>query len=382
MNVLIYIKESLLQPVGGSAGYLYNLKQGMKKDAKKNSQVKISFLPPDINTKENNKLKKNGTIKKLLFRFKNLCKLLINTKCHVSNLDLNFYDVIHFHDPISMYSVRDSLKNYKGVVLLTCHSPKPFYKEVYEDIYTNLERKILKIFYKQLEKIDIYAFDRANYIVFPCEEAKEPYLNWNYFNSIPEEKFKYMLSGIEEKKITMVNYRKELNLSNEVFLCSYVGRHNEVKGYNNLKENIIPRLSENFQMVVCGKEGPLYAPNSKYWHEIGWTNNALSYVKNSNLFILPNNETYFDLVLLEVLASGTLCLISNTGGNRYFKRFENDSGIFFYNTRDEFNERLDEIMSLSSEEIKQLELKNRKIFENYFNEIEFFKRYKTLIKNL
>ena len=382
MNVLIYMKESLLKPVGGSTGYIFNLRQGMLKEEQGSSDIKISFLQNDTKIEQNEKTKQKNQIRILLYRIKYLCKLLSNISHHTSNLDLNKYDVIHFHDPISMYSIRDDLKKYNGIILLTCHSPKPFYRETYEDVYTNLERKVLKIFYKQLEKIDIYAFNMANYIVFPCEEAKEPYLKWSYFNTIPEEKFKYMLSGIEEKEITEIDYKKDLNIPDDTFVCSYVGRHNEVKGYNKLKENILPRLNERFQIVVCGKEGPLYAPNNEYWHEIGWTNNALAYVKNSNLFILPNNETYFDLVLLEVLASGTLCLISNTGGNKYFKKFEGNSGIFFYSNRDEFNEKINEIMTLSNDEIDKLKLENRKIFENYFNEVKFFERYKELIKNL
>jgi hypothetical protein len=39
--------------------------------------------------------------------------------------------------------------------------------------------------------------------------------------------------------------------------------------------------------------------------------------------------TYFDLVLLEVISNGKLSLVSSTGGNNFFKKFDLPNLVFF-----------------------------------------------------
>ena len=43
-----------------------------------------------------------------------------------------------------------------------------------------------------------------------------------------------------------------------------------------------------------------------------WTNDPHSLINASDMFILPNKETYFDLIMLEVLSMGKIVLATNT----------------------------------------------------------------------
>ena len=57
-------------------------------------------------------------------------------------------------------------------------------------------------------------------------------------------------------------------------------------------------------------------------------------VSSSDIFILPNKETYFDLVTLEVMREGTSYSYVQTGGNKFFERYGEEYGIFLYNYGD------------------------------------------------
>ena len=60
-----------------------------------------------------------------------------------------------------------------------------------------------------------------------------------------------------------------------------------------------------------------------HWIEVGWTNDPHSLIAASDVFVLPNHETYFDLILLEVLSLGVPVVMSRTGGNKFFEQFNN-----------------------------------------------------------
>ena len=390
MKLLIYKEINELKPTGGPNGYLYNLNCGLS-DIK--SDLQIEFLPSSnvmIETKKKrkwvpnfirkihqsslNKKWANNLKKQYLEEFDNNC-----------NVDFDGYDLVHFHSTFDLYNARKNLENFKGKVLLTSHSPKPAYLE-YIDALSDKKIKNIDEF-MALSKIDEFAFNRADYIIFPCEEAEEPYYNqWDKYKEIHEKnknKYRYILSGIKgcTAKISKEEIRKKYNIPESAFLLSYVGRHNEVKGYDVLKKIGSEVLNnKDIYIIIAGKEGPLYRLENNHWIEVGWTNDPHSIIAASDLFILPNKETYFDLVLLEVLSLGIPTLVSYTGGNKYFEKFE-QSGILYFN--DELT-AINKINNLYNEKNKlnNLGKLNKKIFEDNFNEIIFAQNYIKLIDSL
>ena len=388
-KVLIYFNESDLKPVGGPAGYLYNLKQELERF----NNTNIEFIK-DKPTKQYKIIKKLPKFILNIGRFirhQKERKYLLGNSPKESKVDLNKYDIVHFHSTFSMYRCKDSLKNYKGKVLLTTHSPQPMFLEKYNDGgLLNIEKKLFKkVYLVDFMKIDEYAFNRADYIIFPCKEAEEPYYNtWDKYKTIKEKnsyKYKYLPTGILEvfSKEDSLKYRKKLNIDSNEFVISYVGRHNITKGYNVLKDVGKTLLNEdNITFLIGGKEEPLKGLKNKKWIEIGWTNDPFSLINSSNIFILPNKNTYFDLIMLEVLSLGKVVVASNTGGNKYIKNLDNSDGVFLYNNIEELKIIIKQLKQLPKEELKKLEIKNKLLFKQNFTVEKFYNNYINILENI
>ena len=335
MKVLIYLEENKLSPRGGpyGVGYYY------KKEIERHNDKDIEFLKSNYeNITKKRKIKQliPKTIVNLIKSLRQVwtIKNLFNDKENKSfNVDFNNYEIIHFHTTLHLFEARSQLKNYKGIVLLSSHSPVPLAQEICES-YGKIVHFFIPDVLEKYQMIDKYAFDRADYFVFPCADAEEPYINaWPEYYNLKlkkHDRYRYVPSGISavKNKRTRKEIFDELGLDENTFLISYVGRHNEVKGYDLLKkigERII-HLIDNSHFVICGDEKPLKGLESLQWSEIGWTTDQYSYISASDVFVLPNRETYFDLVMLEVLSLGKIVVASRTGGNKYFEKM-NVNGV-------------------------------------------------------
>lgn len=385
-RLLIYMTEDELKPTGGQAGYNYNLNEGLKEIG----TTGYAFLPSSNNARSKIKAMKDGQIKRIVFVFLRIGNYfrLLHKKRSFAKCDLENYDVVHFHNVKDMYEARSSLDNYKGKVLLTSHSPKPFSMEIYEDVITPFEKVCFGTMYKRLICMEEYAFNRATHIIFPCEYAEEPYYNkWSEYSSIHshnKEKYRYLLTGARQcvAKVDKVEYRKKYGIPQDAFVVSYVGRHNSTKGFDNLKLLGKSLLKDtNTYILVAGKEEPLKGLEHDRWIEIGWTNDPYSLINASDVFVLPNKETYFDLVMLEVLSLGKIVVASKTGGNKFFETI-NTGGIFLYSNIEEASHAVNELRLMNTTGRKSLEEKNRLLFEKYFNEIVFAKNYTDLVNSI
>lgn len=387
MKVLIYMELSQLRPVGGPLGYVNNLKELILKER----NADIEFLVGEKNFRKwKSKFKiDNWTLFPKLAKFlKLLAKfyLLIYGKKHVAIVNLDDYDMVHFHSPLDMYSCRDSLESYKGKVILTSHSPTLLSKEVYDGL--RWYDKFFGYFvYNKLFRMDDYSFNRADYFIFPCKEAEEPYYHsWSGFKQLREEKasrFYYLPTGINPcfAKESRQSIRKKYGIPENAFLICYVGRHNAIKGYDLLKQigcNFLEKHPDSY-VIVAGKEEPMKKPVLSNWIEVGWTNDPHSIIAASDVFVLPNRETYFDLVMLEVLSLGKIVVASKTGGNKYFK---NRDSVMLYDTPDEAVMLLDRLYSSDSTEKTILESRSKELFEKEFTCQKFYNTYKQILSQI
>lgn len=385
-KLLIYVNEEDLKPTGGASGYNYNLQHGLKKINAQN----YYFLQDVDKTRNKVKRIKDSIFKKklfVLFRIANYYLLLKKHKSY-AKVNLNEYDIVHFHNVKDLYEARTSLNEYKGIVVLTSHSPKPFSFEIYEDVISDFEKRFFGKMYKKLIVMERFAFKRADYIFFPCEDAEEPYYKkWKEYKKIHEEnekKYRYMLTGTKEckAKISKKDYRREKQIPENAFVVSYAGRHNQTKGYDKLKR-IGQKLlqQEDVYFMIAGKEEPLKGLKHPHWCEIGWTNDPHSLIKASDVFVLPNEETYFDLIMLEVLSLGKIVIASRTGGNKFFEKID-APGVMLYSDEKQAIELIEKIKHMSFDERAVLEKRNHELFKEKFSNPVFAQNYVNIINSL
>lgn len=373
-----------LAPVGGPRGYLYHLKRQLDKLLIDN----IEFLPSE----------NDEWIIERIFPFFKSIRISLNIVLsqyqaifgfrHKAKIDLNRYDVIHFHDTFSMFSVRDSLKHYNGKIVLTSHSPTILSNEWKEEA-SKYKKKFCGGMLNRLIEMDEYAFNRADFLFFPCEDAEEPYFkSWDGFKEVKKlkaDKFRYIPSGINPcfPKLTRKEVLCKYNIPQNAIVFAYAGRHSEIKGYDLLKKigsSILPKY-ENVYFLIAGIEKPLTRLEHPRWIEAGWTNDPHSLIAASNAFILPNKETYFDLIMLETLSLGKIVIASNTGGNKYFRKFESD-GIILFNDIQEAISSCERVIRLDNTTVMSLEQENRKMFNDNFTIDIFAKHYSDLVNNI
>lgn len=392
MRVLVYLPEEKLTPKGGpfAVGYYYYKEMCRRnehtlefthvnekyEDSHRKGRMITSKLPNWIN-------KLHRTVRGIL----NRKALLYGKRCApIHNYDE--YDMIHFHQADHFYLERNNLKNYKGIILYQSHSPLPWGQEQCKDISKWYEWCIPHMVEKY-EEIDKWCFDRADYIIFPCQDAEEPYLkNWTYYSTIKElykEKYRYILTGIMPAfaKQSREDVLKKYGVPNDGFVISYVGRHNTVKGFDILKDIANRYFSKepNAWVISAGLEEPFKRLPHKRWKEIGFTNDPHSLISASDVFVLPNRVTYFDIVMIEVLSLGKIVIASRTGGNKYFEK-QNLPGVMLYDSVEEAVELLEKVKSMSPEERAEKERKNHEFFVNHLSSSAMYDSYITLLKEI
>ena len=378
MKVLLYLPYEKLAPKGGPLGVGYNINQELKR----RGITTVEFYHDNRNQKSEGKI---GQLFKWLKSYMSLFYFPTEKKSDL----FNQYDIVHFQSVKDFYRERRAIKKFKGKTVLTSHSPVPMALEMYEDIKNKFPKFKSELLLKKLKKIDEYAFSSADFIIFPCEYAEEPYINnWKEYSDIRarrKSRYFYCPTGIvpSKAKRSEEDVKKELNLQKDTFLISYVGRHNAVKGYDTLKKigsQILAR-DEKVSFVICGKEYPMSGLEHERWIEIGWTNDAHSYINAADVFVLPNKETFFDLIMLEVLSLGKIVVASRTGGNKFFEE-HGVKGVFLYNTLEEAVEIIEKIKTMSKEERLDLENQNKEYFEKNLTVSQYLDKYLGIISQI
>ena len=103
-------------------------------------------------------------------------------------------------------------------------------------------------------------------------------------------------------------------------------------------------------------------------------------VEASDVFVLPNRLTYFDLVLIEVLATGRIILAANNGGNRYFAG--RSSGVVLFSGEQDFVEKIEWIQRLPQGERSRMEENNQRLYHSEFHLEDFGRRYAAIVNTI
>ena len=240
--------------------------------------------------------------------------------------------------------------------------------------------------YFKWQKIEKDAFENAaDIILFPTKESIEPYSSvLEYFYEVEKNKcFLFLPTGCCQLELdkNCVDFRKKYNITTP-YIISYIGRHNKIKGYDLLKDIALKVLSErdDVTFVIGGKLSSDIQPlNHPRWIELGFVNPP-DVLSISDCFVLPNRQTYFDLVLLEVMSMGIPVFASATGGNKSV--YNATKAITLYTEIDECVEKINSYLDADIDIKEQMKNKTLQAYkDNYTLEI-FAKNYVALIESL
>lgn len=236
---------------------------------------------------------------------------------------LRTHDVVHAHytrDADVLLRLRESGR-WTGKIILSSHCPEAPALEMSAILKP---KHYCDRYYGQVEKVllerDLAAFRGADAWVFPSEGAMEPYhQTLPGFTELAKHKtVRFLPTGIRAKdRPTHEAVCARRMAPPEAPQITFVGRHESVKGYDLFVEAGMRFLDEHpTAHIVCAGTGPIRPPSHPRWHELGRINDVPALMAASDLFVLPNRRTYYDLVLIEALSAGIPVLATATGGNR------------------------------------------------------------------
>ena len=395
MKVLIWTKQIELKNIGGPSGYLYNIKKYLDL----HPQKEISFYPIEYHVVKktyNGKffVEIRNFIKRILYPFL-FVKCLYDNYFSVVSLSeedtelLSKYDFVHVHYLSHILQSFTNYNNKSTKIILTTHNPEPLIDQLAEEFHSKWVLKVIPFFRNYFIMKEIKAYEIVDFIMFPVEESIEPYINRSnlYQRRFKELRNKFFFTPTAINEIDL-NFSDEhllykYNIPSSALKICYIGRHNTIKGYDTIKEAAkhIWNVQPNIYFVIGGKEEPLKGMQDPRWLELGWVNTQ-SLLNEIDVFILPNKDTYFDLILLEVLRQGVPVILTRTGGNKWFEK-RNKEAMFYYSSGN-INELVGIVNDLYNrkEELSSLRVFNRAFFEREHTMDKYIKLYLSNLHSL
>ena len=400
-KVLIWDISFKLANIGGPAGYLYNIHEYLRT----NPCEQIVFLS-DLYSKRQMKEEKQELSHKqelieriksnrFFFRVNDLFFILWKQyhTCNVqlpNDLNLNDFDLVHFHQVNDVRRYASLLKHTRCKTILTTHCPCPMTDEQLAG-----HPWYYLLFAPWLRWQERQCYKKADYLMFPCKEAREPYEKdariRQLFHTM-EQKIMYCPSAIQDVEVEERKMQRFFNygIPKDAFVITYFGRHNKIKGYDILKrvgEQLLPKYPNLY--FLCAGKGEIAPLQHPRWIELGFISNTAELLHQSNLYILPNRETYFDLIVLEVLRSATPIILTENGGNRYFCSIPHNErvGMHFVAT-DAVTDICSKAAALidycnaNIQAYSEFGMANRRLWESRFVMNEYIKNYLSQINQV
>lgn len=312
-----------LKPSGGSSGYLYNLQASLKVNNINNIKI--------INI---NKRKKHffRELKILLSKNKYEQKKIETYKQAINkNLaTLQNSNIIHFHTVPDLYYFSQAYNLKKHTVLLSHHAPELSEDYMYRLCVDKVGKKNANKIKKQQRKMDVLAFKKANYLIYPCEGAVSPYIDFFHSNNIDyAKKLRYVITSSQPftPKLSKDQYRDKFAIPKDKKVITYVGRKETVKGFDIFCEIAKIFNNDTNLFFVTAGVGDIKSPVQSNFLDIGWTDDPDSLVNATDILLIPNKNTYFDLIIIQALSLNKTIVTTKTGGNTWFE--DKDMNLFF-----------------------------------------------------
>lgn len=373
------------ESVGGPSGYLYNLYAGA-------NEIEIFpdfiYLVDNKVGNETNSANKNNILTKVKEMFPAIREFLYFFK--QGNIfkkklgeTIKKYDLIHVHTTETLLYLRWFCK-YKGKVVFTPHRPEKVRDELLE-VMCRKKKGTYRLLGKWYDYLESQSYRLADIFIFPSKGAMGIYKSFPGFNKYSKgKKIKYLYTGIREKKVSLSRdeYRRKNHIEENAFVIAFIGRHNAIKGYDRLVD-IFPKLEENgVEFIIAGKIENENYPHNKRWHELGYITDTQNLMNASDVVVIPNRNTYFDLVILEALSLGKIVITSNTGGNIDISN-DTDAVVLFDNEKEEsLLKTVNLIRSLPANKRDELEKAALAFYRENCTEKMFANKYMKIINDI
>lgn len=389
-KILIWDMGLRLRDAGGPTGYIWNLKTYMSSNhGEYSDQI---FFYSDIFKNANIKISLFDRIVNAVLRHLGLGTLAVlyttyyaHSKINRNVLDqLRQFDYVHIHNMHFILRYASQLRLNGLKIIYTTHTPEFLFDEIISSNKLKAIEKAL-IIRNHYIKRELYAYKAADYILFPVPGVEECYT----CSSLKAKKFFEKANNIfytptailDDNIVSTHNEALINNVPKGAITIGYIGRHTVVKGYEYLKKIAAEILSvrDDVYFIIGGNQGGSCPLNHPHWIELGWVNTR-EVLKDLNLFILANQQTYFDLIALEVMRSSTPIVTTLTGGNKYLSTINNGSLTFI--PTDDYKESAKIILQLLDKNLCDLGIKSRELFEGNFTFDTYLKKYTANINDL
>jgi len=153
---------------------------------------------------------------------------------------------------------------------------------------------------------------------------------------------------------------KENNKKEKGVCIGYLGRLSPEKNVINMIKAVRALESDNICLKIAGT-GPLYDKIKKMEDErikvLGYVEDAPSFYRSVDVFLLPSKLEAQPIALLEAMASGLPIIATDVGDNKYFVQ---ENGIICGTTAKEIGAAIKEMLS---EDLEKMGLESRRIVE-------------------
>ena len=408
---VVFFSGSVHLRMGGPSGYLANLIEGMHQIEEGSSASFIRFAAgkkteSQIKPKRKyfSEIKKSSFVKaiksylairKEFSRFESFLNNSLSSNLERILEITSQTKTIHVHtapDACLLFNTLKKLQRQDIKIMFTPHTPESLACEVTQklkDTYPNLSDSKLQQLFNVVLEVENKALSVADILVFPSKEAMEPLAQTNpNFESLIENKdIRYFATGTTalETKLTSREARKKYGVEDKFAVC-FIGRHNEVKGYDLLVKvaEVLNTSHPDIHFLVAGKNDSNFEiSHLSNWIELGYVQPG-DVLKASDCFVLPNRRTFYDLVLLEALSIGLPIVASATGGNISVSKTVETLSLFDI-SNDPVKELADAIVGVYEQSPclrEKIGTRNRECFEQYFTNQKFAERYVSLIEEI
>lgn len=299
---------------------------------------------------------------------------------------------VHLHTSPLAYKVIRSFKRHgvTGVpVILTSHTPESNGKEMADQYrIPGIAPGLCDRFERAVRFVEGLAFQAADIWMFPSPEAMEP-----YFATIPKfetwargKDIRYVETGasLPKQSVASDQAKAKFGLSGRK-VVSFMGRHNEVKGYDLFRQAAIELLGarDDVTILVAGAPNPqIEAPQDPRWIELGWYGYPGDILAASDVFVLPNRMTYFDLVLIEALGMKTRVVASATGGNKSVAALTNGAVSLFDGSVADLILKVSNALDDASAETKRMVSVLDSAYDKHFKPVIFARKYEKMMYDI